>query len=96
VGLDIAIDKLPCYRVHGDSTGAVDHAVADDGLGHDPGEGRRGFGREDGGFGSHYGRSVYLEGVQEQYSRGWRVLERRSLHFMAVVSCHARTLHSES
>lgn len=67
VGLDIAIDKLPCYRVHGDSTGAVDHAVADDGLGHDPGEGRRGFGSEDGGFGSHYGRSVYLEGVQEQY-----------------------------
>jgi hypothetical protein len=44
VSLDITIDELPRLGVHGNGAGAVDHAIADDGLRVDSWEGLGGFG----------------------------------------------------
>ena len=43
MSLNVAIDQLHGYRVHGYGAGAVDHAIADDGLGVDSREGFGGF-----------------------------------------------------
>jgi len=53
---DAAFDQGSCFRVHAYAAGAVDHAVADDGLGVD-GEWRRGFVGFDGGAGGHCGEA---------------------------------------
>lgn len=53
MSLDIAINQLASDGVHGDSAGAVDDAIGDDGLGVDPGEGLGGLVGKDGGLGGH-------------------------------------------
>lgn len=61
MGLDITLNQLPSLGIHGHSTGAIDHAIADDGLRIDAGER---FGRlicEDGGFGGHFGCEDVIE-----------------------------------
>lgn len=53
VSLDISIDNLSSFRIHCHSTGAVDDAAGDNGLGVDARQGLRGLIGQDGGFGSH-------------------------------------------
>lgn len=55
VRFDIAINDLAGFCVHSYRAGAVDHAVGDNGLGIDAGEGLGGFVGRDGGFGGHFG-----------------------------------------
>lgn len=55
MGFDIALDQLAGGGVHGHGAGAVDHAIGDNGLVVDAGEGLGGFLGEDGGLGGHFG-----------------------------------------
>jgi len=53
VGLDIAINQLASGSVHGDSAGAVDDAIGNNGLGVDTRKGLGGLVGENGGLGGH-------------------------------------------
>lgn len=69
VGLHIAINQLAGGSVHGDSAGAVNDAIGDDGLGVDAGEGLGGLIGEDWGLGGHFGY-VYRVGSRRGNGRG--------------------------
>lgn len=53
VGLNITINQLASGSVHGDSAGAVDDTISDNGLGVDTREGLGGLVGKDGGLGGH-------------------------------------------
>lgn len=53
MGLDISVNQLASGSVHGDSAGAVDDTIGDNGLGVDAREGLGGLVGENGGLGGH-------------------------------------------
>lgn len=75
VGLDIAIDELASDWVHGDSTGAVHHAIGDDSLRVDAGQRLGGLVGEHGSLGSH------VEGVRRKSEERGTKNEERKKHF---------------
>lgn len=66
MGFDIAIDELASDGVHGDRTGAVHHAIGDDGLRVDAGQRLGGLVGEHGSLGRH------VEGAKTKKEEGRR------------------------
>lgn len=48
--LNVTVDDFHGHRVHGNGAGAEDHAIGDDGLAVDAGQGLRGLIGENGGL----------------------------------------------